>query len=230
MNAETMESAIDDFKEWYAEWNQLEESEFPDPSVDFAAIVAGFTSLRHEVNLQTRATRSAVDQSAEMLKLIDSQRSKNDASSNESSRPYIKAMVDIYDQLALAAVAIEKKRESNPPQNPLPPSHEPGFLAKLLGAKLPIQPLAKNADAINATIEALLSGYRMSLSRIDKLLAQNGLLVIPTQGLPFDAEIMEAVEVDENAEAISGTVTMEIRRGYHWNGKLFRCAQVRVVR
>ena len=42
----------------------------PEP-VDLHTLVAQFTALRHEVNLQTKASRAAVEQTAEVLKLLD---------------------------------------------------------------------------------------------------------------------------------------------------------------
>ena len=70
MNSEQLEAALGDFRNWHAEWNDLPEADFPDPPVDFAALIAGFTALRHEVNLQTRAARTATEQSTEALKCL----------------------------------------------------------------------------------------------------------------------------------------------------------------
>jgi molecular chaperone GrpE len=41
---------------------------------------------------------------------------------------------------------------------------------------------------------------------------------------------MEVVEVVEAADQPSGRVVEEVRRGYRWNGKPFRFAQVKVAR
>lgn len=236
MNSEQLEAALGDFRNWHAEWNELPEVDFPDPTVDFAALIAGFTALRHEVNLQTRAARTATEQSAEALKCLQ-ERPASATSSNdtgkETARPFVKALIDVYDQLAMACHGVEKRRnlpESTPA--PVPAATSPGLIARLFGASKPESPLVApiRDDSIRATTEALLTGYRMSMARIDKLLDQQGLEVIPAAGLPFDPELMEAIEAEDCPGILPGTVAFEIRRGYRWHGQVFRCAQVKVAR
>jgi molecular chaperone GrpE len=70
----------------------------------------------------------------------------------------------------------------------------------------------------------------MSLQRIDRALRQHGLEPIPTVGDVYDPELMEAVEVVAGSGLAAGEVVQEVRRGYRWNGRVFRYAQVRVAR
>ncbi|WP_020469293.1 nucleotide exchange factor GrpE [Zavarzinella formosa] len=237
MNPDQLENALDDFRKWFAEWNDLEETDFPEPTVDFAALVSGFAAMRHEVNLQTKSARAALEQSAEMLKLLQEKPAPTpvkDDSASETARPFIKVIVDVYDQLSLASQGVEKRRDSSASTPSAPaPVERSGLWGKLFGAKsVPesAMPSANGEDPIKATLDALMTGYKMSMSRIDRLLTQHGLEIIPALDQPFDPEVMEAIEVDAKSDKPSGTVVAEIRRGYRWNGKIFRFAQVKVAR
>jgi molecular chaperone GrpE len=68
------------------------------------------------------------------------------------------------------------------------------------------------------------------LQRLERTLDQHGLEPIPAVGRPFDPERMEVVEVVHEPGRTASEVTDEVRRGYLWQGKVFRCAQVRVAR
>jgi molecular chaperone GrpE len=80
------------------------------------------------------------------------------------------------------------------------------------------------------TLDSLLSGYQMSLQRLQRALAQAGLESIPAVGQPFDPERMEVLEATPGSGRQPGEVLEEVRRGYLHNGRVFRYAQVRVAR
>lgn len=76
-------------------------------------LLAQFTALRHEVNLQTRASRAQQEQNAELLgqltealEALHQAQEKIEASDqqaeDEKLRPLFKTLVDLYDALALA--------------------------------------------------------------------------------------------------------------------------------
>jgi molecular chaperone GrpE len=90
--------------------------------------------------------------------------------------------------------------------------------------------LDDSAQRYRQSLDALLVGYRMSLQRIDRAIAQQGLEVIACVGEPFDPETMEVAEVVREEGRTSTEVLQEIRRGYRWRGRLFRYAQVRVAK
>jgi molecular chaperone GrpE len=70
----------------------------------------------------------------------------------------------------------------------------------------------------------------MSIQRLERAFAQHGLEPIPCAGRPFDPETMEVAEVVRDEARASTEVIDQVRPGYRWHGKLFRCAQVRVAR
>ena len=77
-------------------------------------------------------------------------------------------------------------------------------------------------------VQSILTGYSMSLQRLERALEQYRLDAIPAVGEVFDPELMEALEVVHDSGRSPGEVTEEIRRGYLWHGKVFRYAQVKV--
>ncbi len=79
-------------------------------------------------------------------------------------------------------------------------------------------------------VTSLITGYTMSLQRVERALQQHGLEAIPTVGEPFDPEVMEVLEVLHEPGRTATEVVEEVRRGYVWRGHVFRCAQVRVAR
>ena len=105
-------------------------------------------------------------------------------------------------------------------QPPLPPEPE----------EQPPQVPLEVIDRARQMLASVVTGYTMSVQRVDRALRQQGLEPIPTVGQPFDPERMEVLEVVPAGECLPGEVADEIRRGYLWRGRVFRFAQVRVAR
>jgi molecular chaperone GrpE len=85
------------------------------PAVDLHTLVAQFTALRHEVNLQTRAARTSIEQSGETLKQLEAaveELRERPAGGEDEAAPLLKALVDVYDNLALALRQVEKQRDA----------------------------------------------------------------------------------------------------------------------
>jgi molecular chaperone GrpE len=86
------------------------------------------------------------------------------------------------------------------------------------------------AGRVRDLVSSMVTGYTMSVQRLERALQQFDLQPVATVGQPFDPECMEAVEVVARPDLASSEVLEEVRRGYLWRGRLFRCAQVRVAR
>ena len=86
------------------------------------------------------------------------------------------------------------------------------------------------ADRVRQAVGSLVTGYGMGLQRVERALHQHELEPIATVGQPFDPERMEVVDVVADSGRPSGEVVEEVRRGYVWNGRVFRYAQVRVAK
>lgn len=215
-----------DFRGWLLELLAPPPPADEPPAVDLASVVAQVTALRHEVNLQTKASRAAVEQTAEALKLAAAPPPATDI--DEAVRPLVKTVIDIADALAVSAKQVEKARAAAEAALAAPPPAEPRFFARLFGASPQSQ-----TDAVNRLRDVLAGvgdGYALSLRRVERALPQFGLETVECVGRSFDPEWMEVVEAVDGDGRPSGTVVAEVRRGYRWHGKPFRFAQVTVAR
>jgi molecular chaperone GrpE len=88
----------------------------------------------------------------------------------------------------------------------------------------------QSAEQVQRFFMSVVTGYTMSLQRIDRALQQHGLEVIACVAEPFDPECMEVAEVVSEPGRTGTVVLEEVRRGYRWRGRVFRPAQVRVAR
>ena len=78
--------------------------------------------------------------------------------------------------------------------------------------------------------EAWREGMRMTLRRIDKLLADRRIVATETVGRPFDPRLAAAVATIEDPAAADGIVVEEVRPGFLWQGELLRPAEVIVAK
>lgn len=204
LTPDRIDAILTDFRAWLESSGQAA-AEPPNLMV----LAREFTALRHEVNLQTKATRAAIEKIAPA------------ADPREAQRPLVAALVEIADALSIAytraAVGV------GPPPGPATrsrwlfrPAADPALQAWIATAQ--------------ARLTAVADGYALSLKRVERALTAVGLEPIPTLGERFDPTMMEAIELADGGEQPSGTVLAESRRGYRWSGELFRFAQVTVSR
>jgi molecular chaperone GrpE len=232
----------------------------PGPAVDLHTLLGQFLALRHEVNLQTRATRNQQEQNVEALRLLgealeelryerEAEGAPESQDGEDQVRPLLKTLVDLYDALALGAREIKRGEETlgplldevnetlEPPAEPAPP---PSLWARWFAKAGPagdggarderVRQAREALGRVRQTVDGLLTGYSMGLRRVDQALARHGLEPIPAAGRPFDPERMEVVEAAAGSGRPAGEVLEEVRRGYLWQGRVFRCAQVRVAK
>jgi molecular chaperone GrpE len=247
LTPEAVEAVLADFRSWLEQGAAPAAEAPPTPEagpIDLHTLLAQFIGLRHEVNLQTRAVRAQQEQNAETLRrlgeavrALDGARPAG-ADGEDPSRPLLKTLVDLYDALALARRELQRVQEATLPAladlaqaGPVTP---PSLLARLFGrgpAPAPeAQPAAEAAGRVRGFLDSVITGYTMSLQRLERALQQHGLEAIPCVGRPFDPERMEVLEVTTDSGRPAGEVVDEVRRGYLWNGRVFRYAQVRVAK
>ena len=180
------------------------------PPFDLSTVVAQFTALRHDVNLQTKATRQA----------IETVTAPATSGTPTETMPLLKAFMDIAEQLRTAHQQVEKTIAGLQISTSAPPS---GFFAWFFGKSKP------TPSPVDARLGSLADGYAMSLRRIDATLPQFGLEPIPCLGETFDPELMEVLELVPGTGKPKGLVVEEVRRGYLRGGSVIRFAQVKVA-
>jgi molecular chaperone GrpE len=232
----------------------------PTESIDLHTLLGQFIALRHEVNLQTKAVRAQQEQNAQTLAALQQSletsqqvRSSAPSTGDDATRAHLKTLVELYDALALAEREAQRVRETtlqalerlaaSPALDELA-SAEPSLLARLFGGAREAATLRESlraerqwhedarqaATRVRGLFDSLVTGYTMSLQRLERALRQNELEPIPCVGMPFDPERMEALEIVAASDRPSGEVIDEVRRGYLWRGRVFRPAQVRVAK
>jgi molecular chaperone GrpE len=224
MNA-TIEQTLADFRAWLEE--AMKPGDVPpvppSPPVDLATILGHYVALRQEVNLQTRAVRAQQEQNADLL-------AKLPPPDGGPPRELLLALVEAHDSLSLAAgpVARASQNIADMLEPPARPATAGSIWSRWFGST-PAPVPAPGGDQVRQALEGLANGYRMSLERIERVLAKHGLETIPTVGRPFDPEAMEALDKVAASGRPPGEVVEEVRRGYRLRGRIFRVAQVRVA-
>ncbi len=250
--------------------------------MDLHTLLSQFVALRHEVNLQTKATRVQQELNVESLRqlgqAVEALRrpqalalAADSQAQDEQLRPLLKALVDIYDALALAGRQVQRVQDGVWPAleqirgalQPLPESPRSSALAPVVPARdsffarwfgqEPEEPAAvvastqvedeqrqrrlsmqqdaqEAAERIRQVLDSVVTGYTMSVQRVERVLQQQGLEPIPAVGQPFDPEQMEVVDVVHDSGEPANQVVEEVRRGYLWRDRVFRYAQVRVAK
>ncbi len=127
MNPEETERILGDFRTWLSEPRPA-----PAPAaleIDLATVVGAFTALRQEVNLQTKASRSQLEQLTQLVdhyktavaKLQDSANDTDDDNETvleHALKPIFKAVLDALDALVLAHREVSKMNWAVPPSKP----------------------------------------------------------------------------------------------------------------
>jgi len=86
-------------------------------------------------------------------------------------------------------------------------------------------------DLESATVEAIMEGIDLVERKMDRALAEAGLVEINPDGGPFDPNMMEAMmRVPAEAEADDDTVHQVFQKGYVLKGHLVRPARVSVYK
>jgi molecular chaperone GrpE len=182
---------------------------------DLFSVFVELAGLRNEVRTQSRLVKEALDQFRGVFDTLQAshetleqelKRARGEAHDRERTllKPLLLDIIDVRDRLAAGL---------KPTVAPPPRWYER------------VRPKAKReAEA------AWREGMRMTLRRIDRLLADRLIVTIETVGRPFDPRLAAAVATVEDPAAADGIVVEEVRPGFLWQGELLRPAEVIVAR
>jgi molecular chaperone GrpE len=247
MTPEEIDAVLDEFRDWLAQAPEASAGpeESPREPVDLYTLVAQFTALRQEVNLQTRSVRAQQEQTASALQQMETALQQLETPPGDASvESLVKALIETADVQILAARelqrVVEAVKTALEAETPAAKPPKPSLLSRLLGvgrvhshlAELEnrLAPRVPQAGRILGLVESAAAGLAMGLQRIERTMRQHGLESIPAVGHDFDPESMEAIEVAVGSGRPAGEVVEEIRRGYRWNGQILRYAQVKVAK
>jgi molecular chaperone GrpE len=184
---------------------------------DLFSVFVELAGLRNEVRTQSRIVKEALDRFRSVFDTLQASHATLEqevkrarASTHDRERMLLKPLlldiIDVRDRLAAGL----KSALAAPPRR---------WYERLL-------PQAKRA----AEAEAWREGMRMTLRRVDRLLADQRITVIETVGRPLDPRHAAAVATVEDPAAADGIVVEEVRPGFLWQGELLRPAEVIVAR
>jgi molecular chaperone GrpE len=254
LTAGALEPALADFRRWFQEAvaanGEAPPAEPAPESIDLATLLSHYVALRQEVNLQTRAVRAQQEQTADIVRQLGQavEALSRSPGQEDKLRPVLMTLVELYDALALANRETRRTEDNVLPlleemaeddeEEPSPPARS--FWSRLFGshseeesqrARQERGRKAREATGrVRAALSALVTGYTMSLDRLERALRKHGLEPLEAAGGAFDPERMEVLEAVAGSGRPAGEVLEEVRRGYLYNGRLFRAAQVRVAR
>ncbi|MES2273583.1 MAG: nucleotide exchange factor GrpE [Chlamydiota bacterium] len=73
-------------------------------------------------------------------------------------------------------------------------------------------------------------GFEMILSQFKEVLFNHGIVAVHAEGIPFDPEFHEAVEIVETTDHPDGTILQEFTKGYKSASRTIRPARVKVAK
>jgi molecular chaperone GrpE len=184
---------------------------------DLFSIFVELAGLRNEVRTESRIVKEALDRFRSVFDALQSsnttleqelKRARADSHDRERMllKPLLLDIIDVRDRLAAGL-------------KPARAAASGRWYERFL-------PEAKRT----AEAEAWREGMRMTLRRVERLLAVQRVAVIETVGRPLDPRHAAAVATVADPSAADGIVVEEVRAGFLWQGELLRSAEVIVAR
>src|SRR5437762_2398921 len=123
LTPDRVEAVLADFRSWLQQAAPPAVPPAAAQPLDLHTLLSQFVALRHEVNLQTRASRAQQEQNSEALKglgeALDLLRQQQEAhpgndgeDRDEQLRPLLKTLIDLHDSLSLAGREVQRVQEA----------------------------------------------------------------------------------------------------------------------
>ena len=178
---------------------------------DLYSVQAAVTALAQEVKLQGRTFKQLSETVAPLSAMAPELASLMEDARRQAHCQVLDALLDLRDRLAHGEEAARHAAEAL--------RHQPRW-------RLWVRPDRRPAEIV----AALRAGYELTAARLDEILESFDAREIECLGRAFDARSMHAIGTEETTSVDEGAVVEVCRRGYQWNGEVYRPAQVRVAR
>jgi molecular chaperone GrpE len=183
----------------------------PPQGGDLYSLQAALTALTQEVKLQGRSFKQLSETVAPAASMAPAMATLMEEARQQARQDVIDLLLDLRDRLARGEETAHQAASAIPSR----PRWWPG---------------GQDREKAAGIVAALREGYQLTAARMDEILGSFDVREIDCDGEPFDAHRMHAIGTEETDEVDEGTVVEVCRRGYEWNGDVFRPAQVRVAR
>ncbi|MDS4015465.1 MAG: nucleotide exchange factor GrpE [Candidatus Accumulibacter sp.] len=180
--------------------------------VDLATLLGEIAMLRNELRLQSRQFKQTLE---ELRRFGDDLRTNNERLqrdleraheqtslvAQQTARPLLLALLDLRDRLQAGVDA---------------------------AGRMPSSIMTRLVPGPQRFAASLAEGQRLSLQRLDELLAGQRVRAMRVEGEAFDPQRMRVVGVESGTAAAvaDGTVLREVRRGFYHDDGLLRLAEV----
>ncbi len=207
-----------------------------------------FTALRHELKLQTRSARGQTEQVDKAIAALDEAtrhfmnvEPREEQAAWKAGRRLAEALVDLDEALDRGHLQMERARHRLVVEAPQAFREAMEQLLKSQGGLTRFLIRGYHRRVLNLfdnhvqrtrheVLDALLEGYGLLQNRLRRALKTLDIMRIETVGKAVDPQRMTVIEVVEAADHLPGRVVDELRRGYIWNDRVIRPAEVRASR
>jgi molecular chaperone GrpE (heat shock protein) len=207
---EWKEKSLEDFAAWLREIpDSPPPGDSPAPeSCDLFTLLSEFSALRQEIRLQTR------EQSKSLGILSDLE---------TAYRRTADLLADRSERLSAWEAEVRKEGEK---RGILPFLEVRDALSRGLAAGIEVAGSKRYFRPPPAGIQGVVEGYEMAIRRFDAALAQAGIRIVATVGLPFDPKSMRAVALGAEPGKPPGIVLSERLAGFARGDEILRTAEV----
>ena len=246
------------FQEWLTQTNRELEQLADDPFASAGAapsqptgllpLVEAFTTLRHELKLQTKSARgveeslqtalAGLDRAMERFASVEPQET---AAAEKAMRPLVEALIELDEALrrGARAVAASQQRLSEELPRRLVEDLEQRFVRRSAWQRWRSRPWQAEvlqccrqlvAETQGPLLASLGDGYQLICGRLQRMLTEHRIERLACAGQSVDSARMRVVELVDAPGVPPETVVDEIRPGYVWRGIVVRYAEVRATR
>ncbi len=208
MDEQTKEELISQFS-IYLDNYQIPKNE---QNIDLFSLFTELAALRNEIKLESRQVKTALDIFKSSFEIMESSHeqlnqelnhchSEQETKINAARKLLLLDILDIYDRLEAGTMVLN--------------NYQPSSWTLFCNREINF-------------IQRLQEGQTITLRKLEQLLTQYQVKTIETVNKPFNPHNMCAVETDSQLNVADGIVTCELRKGFIWQNKVLRLANVKV--